>query len=39
MRAPHPVGLVRRIWREPGKRALLAVVLAAAILGGAIAVV
>jgi serine/threonine-protein kinase len=38
-RAPHPVGLVRQIWREPGKRALFAVILAAAILAGAIAVV
>ena len=39
MRAPHPVGLVRRVWREPGKRALFAVVLGAALLGGAIALV
>ena len=38
-RVPHPVGLVRRVWREPGKRALLVFVLGAALLGGAIAVV
>jgi len=38
-RAPHPVSLLRGIWREPGKRALFVAVLVAAILGGAIAVV
>lgn len=39
MRAPHPVGLARRIWREPGKRALFVSILAAALVGTAIAVV
>ena len=38
-RAPHPVGLVRRIWREPGKRLLFLSILAAALVGSAIAVV
>jgi serine/threonine-protein kinase len=38
-RTPRAVGLLRRIWREPGLRALCAVILAAAILGSAIAVV
>ncbi|HET7199671.1 MAG TPA: serine/threonine-protein kinase [Burkholderiales bacterium] len=37
-RAPRPVALLRRIWREPGKRALFAVILLAALVGGAIAV-
>jgi len=38
-RAPHPVGLARRIWREPGKRLLFVSILAAALVGSAIAIV
>ena len=36
-RAPRPVGFLRRTWREPGKRTLLASMLVAALVGGAIA--
>jgi serine/threonine-protein kinase len=38
-RAPRPVGLLRRIWREPGKRALVSLIVAGALVGGAIAIV
>jgi serine/threonine-protein kinase len=38
-RVPRRVGLVRRIWREPGRRILVASILAAALVGGAIAIV
>jgi serine/threonine-protein kinase len=38
-RTPRPVGLLRRIWREPGKRLLVAAIVLAALAGGAIAVV
>jgi eukaryotic-like serine/threonine-protein kinase len=36
-RAPRPVALLRRIWLEPGKLAFFAVILLAALVGGAIA--
>jgi eukaryotic-like serine/threonine-protein kinase len=38
-KAPRQVGLLRRIWREPGKRLLFVSILAAAIVGSAIAIV
>ncbi len=38
-RAPRPVALMRRIWREPGKRLLFVSILAAALVGSAIAIV
>jgi serine/threonine-protein kinase len=38
-RAPRPVGLLRRIWREPGKRLLVVAIFLAAVAGGAIAVI
>jgi len=38
-KAPRQVGLLRRIWREPGRRMLFVSILAAAIVGSAIAVV
>ncbi|HKW39497.1 MAG TPA: serine/threonine-protein kinase [Burkholderiales bacterium] len=37
-RAPRPVGLLRRIWREPGWRTLMASIVLAALVGSAIAV-
>jgi eukaryotic-like serine/threonine-protein kinase len=37
-RATRPVGLLRRIWREPGMRMFVAAIVVAALLGGAIAV-
>jgi len=38
-RRPHPVGLLRRLLREPGKRALFSLILVGALLAGAIAIV
>jgi serine/threonine-protein kinase len=38
-RAPHPVGLLRRIWREPGRRAMAVLIVVGALVGGAIAIV
>ena len=38
-RAPRAVGLLRRVWHQPGGRTLVAAILAAALLGSAIAVV
>jgi len=38
-RAPRPVGFLRRMWREPGRRWLIVSILAAAAVGSAIAVV
>ena len=38
-RTPRPVGFLRRMWREPGRRWLIVSILAAAALGSAIAVV
>jgi serine/threonine-protein kinase len=38
-RAPRSVGLLRRIWREPGKRALVSLIVAGALLGGVVAIV
>jgi hypothetical protein len=38
-KAPRPVGLLRRIWREPGRRMLFVSILLAALVGGAIAIV
>ena len=38
-RAPHPVGFLRRLWREPGRRAMAILIVLGAILGGAIAIV
>jgi eukaryotic-like serine/threonine-protein kinase len=36
-RATRPVGLLRKTWREPGRRMLVAAIVVAALLGGAIA--
>jgi len=38
-RAPHPVGFLRSIARDPGRRLLFLTIVAAALVGGAIAVV
>ena len=38
-RAPHPVGLLRRIGREPGRRAMAILIVVGALVGGAIAIV
>ncbi|HET7764252.1 MAG TPA: serine/threonine-protein kinase [Burkholderiales bacterium] len=38
-KAPRPVGILRRIWREPGRRMLLVAMVAAALVGSAIAIV
>jgi serine/threonine protein kinase len=38
-RRPHPVGLLRRLVREPGKRALFSLILVGALFAGAIAIV
>jgi serine/threonine-protein kinase len=38
-RAPRPVGLLRRVWGEPGRRALFLLIVAGTIVGGTIAIV
>jgi len=38
-RPPHPVGFLRRMWREPGRRALVSLIVVGALVAGAIAVV
>ena len=38
-RAPRPVGLLRRIWREPGRRAMATLIVVGALVGAAIAIV
>ena len=38
-RAPRPVGFLRRVWREPGRRAMAILIVVGALVGGAIAIV
>ena len=38
-RAPRRVGFLRRVWREPGKRALVSLIFVGALLAGAVAIV
>jgi hypothetical protein len=38
-RVPRPVGFLRRIWREPGRRAMAILIVLGALVGGAIAIV
>jgi hypothetical protein len=38
-RAPRPVGLLRRVWGEPGRRALFLLIVAGTLVGGTIAIV
>ena len=38
-RAPRPVGFLRRIWREPGRRAMAILIFVGALVAGTIAIV